>query len=145
MNEEIVRFNQRLYRYNHFWSPYLSMYFLVHTVMIAYFAYALLLDFSSFEFLARSYFIFFLVELTLIMLLLTGECSRIVQYNVSLYRANAKFSFQFQHTFVLDKVNLVKVIHVYVLDLCILKNIDVEKHRWTARMVTIEAHGMASG
>ena len=110
VNNQIIYFFYQLRICNRYWSPLASIYFLGHTSYIVADLHGLLVDRSKGFNFKKIYFVFFTVELTSIMLLITNECAKIVRNNVQIYKTNRQFAYQ--RTF--QRLNVLHQIKVYI-------------------------------
>ncbi|KAH9390392.1 hypothetical protein TYRP_023096 [Tyrophagus putrescentiae] len=96
VNGKLLAFFEELSAYNAFWSYYLSCCFISYTGMICYLSYGLLKTTPVGDLFLSSFFLFFLSEFVLILLVLCAVCSLLVRNNVAVYREILKFCYAFR-------------------------------------------------
>ena len=110
LNQQMLHFFDRLRAYNRRWSSFVTVYFVVHTFFIVHIMYGLLAESSmTFDLQKRFYFIFFTFELTIIMVAITNECSKIVRNNVRIYKINTALCYVYQERKEAEILYLIKV------------------------------------
>ena len=109
INSEIFSFFEQLNANNAFWAPYLSTYFACHVSMEVFLFYGFIFDRTAFDWLKRSYFLYFTVEFVVLLIAITYACSALVRRNVKIYKTNITFCYAFSKNYQPVPIYLLKV------------------------------------
>ena len=109
INTEIFLFFDQLRAVNRVWSPYVSVYFVGHTMIEVYLFYGIIFDSGTFDLLKRSYFLYFNVEFMLVLYAITHACAVVVRRNIRIWKTNVTFCYAFSRTYQPNPIYLIKV------------------------------------
>ena len=109
INLEIFTFFDQLRAVNRVWTSFVSVYFVGHTLILVFLFYSLVFDDAEFEFLKKSYFIYFVIEFAAILLAITNACSVVVRHNIMIYKTNTIFCYHFIRSYQPNVFYLLKV------------------------------------
>jgi len=134
LNERVFALYKEITNYDRFWRSYLVIYFVGYIVDICYISYGLLIVESNGAF-TKIFFSTFAVQFAIYLLLMTYQCSRLVDSNLTIHKEHCKFlslyrSKMGKQSQILNTGNLLKVRIVVVL-------IVVVKHK---QLISLTKH-----
>ncbi len=86
LNQEVLNLFREIPAQNLFWSPYLTLYFIVYIFAIVYLTYCFFFVKTSLDGLKKSFFLLFANNFMTILIIITLECTRVVRNNMQLHR-----------------------------------------------------------
>lgn len=92
--QEILNLYKEVSVQNHFWSKYLTAYFIVYIIAIVYLTYCFFFVKTSLDGIKKSFFLLFANNFMVILIIITLECSRIVRLNLKLHQKCMQVSIQ---------------------------------------------------
>ena len=109
LNGQFLLIFEEIWAQNRFWCKYLTVYFLVYIIDIVYLWYSFFfLDTSALGIL-QVFFPFFAIEFTLLLVIVTLECSGIVAKNCQTHRDSQRVLLQLQLVYPLTVFDLLKI------------------------------------